>query len=587
MRKHALGMVLMWVALALPAQAQTAMRFPASQVQEVSRQLAGSDRNWPIVASVATYLPEENWYELSPSAQGELRRFLVSWNAVQAQRDDFNQQIKQGARVFAAAEMQRADTLAIWYQRQIQAGSIPNALSTAESLIQAMVATSESVKRNRRVDVEARLAEKSGTVDRREGLLGSWRAADLGNLFKQADGIRTAAKSLAKLNFVDGSDVIVNENSVAVIRASRIDRLTNETDVEITVSSGGLLARLSTNAVERSNYQVNVESATTTVKSRNFYAERTDDRRVILSNYNGEATVTAEASSVTLAENQGTIVVRGREPLPPINLLPAPRLNWGATDSVIYQEQISLNWGVITGAVNYEVDLSPTPFFDRSISQFSTTNPRLTLSDVPEGISYVRLRGYDRQALRGVDSPTYRILRNKDVIPPPIFLRNTGRVDIHTTTGTLALSGSTEPGSSLTVNGAAVEVDRDGQFSTELTLAQERTPLMIVATDRSGNKTEESRTAVRMTDDRMFALAWSVPVANGVVARDPNITVSGTAYEPLEVILTVGDRTYTALCGNNGAWAIDFSPSNAETIRIAFRTKREKTPVAERNYPLE
>lgn len=587
MKIHAVGLVLGLVVMTVPAMAQTTMRFPASQVQDVSRQLAGSDRNWPVVASVAKYLPEENWYELSPSAQGELRRFLASWNAVQAQRDNYNEQIKQGARVFASAEMQRADTLAIWYQRQIQAGSIPNAISTAESLIQAMVATSEAVRRNRRVDVEARLAEKSGIVDRREGLLGSWRGADLGNLFKQSDGIRTAARSLAKLNFVDGSDVIVNENSVAVIRASRIDRLTNETDVEITVSSGGLLARLSTNAVERSNYQVNVESATTTVRSRNFYAERTDDRRVILSNYNGEATVTAESSSVTLAENQGTIVVRGREPLPPINLLPAPKLTWGATDSVIYQEQISLNWGVVSGAVRYEVDLSPTPFFDRSISQFNTTNSRLTLSDVPQGISYVRLRGYDRQSLRGVDSPTYRILRNKDVIPPPIFLRNTGRLDIHTATETLALSGSTEPGSSLTVNGVSVEVDQDGQFSTEITLTQERTPLVLVATDRSGNKTEETRTAVRMTEERMFALAWSVPVTNGLVASDPNITVSGTAYEPLEVILTVGNRTYTALCGNNGAWAIDFSPTDADSIRIAFRTKREKTPVAERNYPLE
>jgi hypothetical protein len=132
-----------------------------------------------------------------------------------------------------------------------------------------------------------------------------------------------------------------------------------------------------------------------------------------------------------------------------------------------------------------------------------------------------------------------------------------------------------------------VDVDRDGQFTTDIALTQERTPLRIVAIDRSGNKTEETRTAVRMTEDRMFALAWSVPVTNGVVARDPNITVSGTAYEPLEVILTVGDRTYTALCGTNGAWAIDFSPAQAESIRIAFRTKREKTPVAERNYPLE
>ncbi len=585
--RASLAAILFFLTITTQAMGQTVVRFPASQVQDVARQLAGSERNWPVVASVANYLPEENWYELSVAAQGELRRFLVNWTAVTAQRDDFNRQIKEGAKVFAAAEMQRADTLGVWYQRHIQAGSIPNAISTGESLILAMLATSEAVKKNRRVDVEARLAEKSGIVDRREGLLGSWRSADLGNLFKQSDGVRTAAKSLAKLNFVDGSDVIVNENSVAVIRNSRIDRLTNETDVEITVSSGGVLARMSTNAVERSNFQVNVESASTTVKSRNFYAERTNDRRVILSNYNGQATVTAESSSVTLAENQGTIVVRGREPLPPINLLPAPRLTWSGTDSVIYQEQISLNWSQISGAVNYEIDLSPTPFFDRSITQFRTTSTRFTLSEMPEGISYVRVRGYDRQSLRGVDSPTYRILRNKDVIPPPVFLRNTGRADIHSSTGTLALAGSTEPGSTISVNGVSVNVDRDGQFAADIPLTQERTPLLIVATDRSGNKTEERRTAVRMTDERLFALTWSTPARGSMIAKSQTMTVSGQAYEPLEVVLTVGNRSVTVPCGTNGTWAIDFSPADASQVRIAFRYKRDQSPVSERIFTLE
>jgi hypothetical protein len=579
--------LVMGLAVAVPGYSQTVQRFPASQVQEIATRYAGSERNWPIVASVASYFPEENWYELSVAAQAELARFLANYNAVSAQRIDFNRQIRDGAKVFAAEEMQRADTLSAWYQRHIQTGSLSNAIGTGESLIQAMRATSDAVAKNRKVDVEARLAEKSGIVDRRDGLLGAWDTADLGNLFRQSDGIRTAAKSLAKLNFVDGSDVIVNENSVAVIRNSRIDRLTNETDVEITVSSGGLLARLSTNAVERSTYQVNVESATTTLKSRNFYAERTEDRRVILSNYNGEATVTAESSSVTLEENQGTIVVRGREPLPPINLLPAPRLSWSGTDSVIYQEQITLTWNAITGSARYEVDLSPTPFFDKTITQYSTETPRLSLADLPEGTSYIRVRAYDRQELRGVDSPTYRVLRNLDLIPPPIFLRNTGRLNVYSPTNQLTLIGTTEPGSVLTVNGSRADVDSKGEFETIIQLTEPRTPLEIVATDRSGNRTVEKRTAVWITETKLFELNWSVPVNGSRVGRSETITISGVAYEPLDVVVTVAGRTIIVPCGTNGDWAVDVNPADTETIRIAFRFKRDQIPVAERTYTVE
>ncbi len=573
--------VVMGLALVTPVQSQTVQRFPASQVQEMATRYAGSERNWPIVASVASYFPEENWYELSVPAQRELARFLANYNAVSAQRIDFNRQIRNGAKVFASEEMQRADTLSAWYQGHIQSGSLTNAIGTGESLIEAMRATADAVSKNRNVDVEARLAEKSGIVDRRDGLLGAWNTADLGNLFRQSDGIRTAVKSLAKLNFVDGSDVIVNENSVAVIRNSRIDRLTNETDVEITVSSGGLLARLSTNAVERSNYQVNVESATTTLKSRNFYAERTEDRRVILSNYNGEATVTAESSSVTLEENQGTIVVRGREPLPPIDLLPAPRLSWSGTDSVIYQEQITLTWNAITGSARYEVDLSPTPFFDKTITQYSSTAPRLSLADLPEGTSYIRVRAYDRQALRGVDSPTYRVLRNLDLIPPPIFLRNTGRLNVYSPSNQLTLAGTTEPGSALTVNESPVTVDAKGDFETTIELTEPQTPLDIIATDRSGNRTVEKRTAVWITETTLFDINRSR------VGRSEIITISGVAYEPLEVVVTVADRTYIVPCGTNGDWAVDVNLADAETFRIAFRFKRDQIPVAERTYTVE
>jgi len=73
-----------------------------------------------------------------------------------------------------------------------------------------------------------------------------------------------------------------------------------------------------------------------------------------------------------------------------------------------------------------------------------------------------------------------------DVTPPPLTL--TSPPDGTTTNGpTITVSGSTEPGAQVTVNGIVAAVDSNGTFSLSLALRSGENVIVAKATDSSGN----------------------------------------------------------------------------------------------------
>ena len=122
------------------------------------------------------------------------------------------------------------------------------------------------------IEVQAKLDQKKGNVDKKVGLLGSWEQAEIGELFKESDGLKTGTDSYATLSFADGTNLIVDPNTTAVIRKSRVDRLSETSNAEINLEEGGLLAKLSSLAASNSTYILNAGNSQTTLKTTNFYA---------------------------------------------------------------------------------------------------------------------------------------------------------------------------------------------------------------------------------------------------------------------------------------------------------------------------
>ncbi len=561
--------------------------FKPPELSRVSLELAGSESNWPIVFQVAEYRSGENTFVLDADSRAKISHFHENWRKFEAGRDHYSKLIKNGAGVFAAREVARSDSLLQAFRWKVDRGDIDGSIRIISEYRRSLEDVSNALDQNRIVDVEARLSEKQGTVELRRGLIGQWLGAAIGSLFREADGVRTNSESTGKIAFVDGSEVSLSSNTTAIIRSSRLDRLTNTSDVEINISQGGLLARLSADGIQRSNYEISAGTATMLVRSSNFWAEKTDDDRVIMANYSGFTTVTAENEVISLGRNEGTIVERGRSPSQPVPLLPAPRLRWAAADSVIIRDRMTLAWAGVDGAVRYEVDISDSPSFDGWVRSIQTLDNSASLSDIPTGISHLRIRAFDQNDLRGTESQTYRILRSTGTLPPYLFLVDGDPTEIYTSEPEITITGVTEPGSTLLVNGSTIPVSDAGDFQLTQRLEPGRNTLRMMSANPAGTVTRQDRFVTRFSEEKLFDINWSSFAENGRIAFADDLLLSGRAYPPLEVVARLGDEEKVVPCGVNGDWAMSVNPEPDSELTIALRFRHNKKIIAERTFRIE
>ncbi|MEX2478834.1 MAG: FecR domain-containing protein [Gracilimonas sp.] len=561
--------------------------FQAEKLQEIAQQYTGSSINWPLVVDLASHNTEENTFTITPSQVQELQNFSQVSAEVLKQKERISELISSGATIFADEEYQEVQNLISNYNKAVNDGAIEDAFDYGTRIKVSVDSMETALFENRVVDVQAQLTEKTGQVDRREGLLGSWMDAMRGDLFEQSDGIRTFVESYAKLSFVDGSNIQVEPNTVAVIRRSRIDKLNNAGDTEITLEDGGLLAKLSSAGKDRSTYTLNAGSSSSELRTQNFYAETDDTDRVRLTNYDGEAIVNSNNISITIRQNEGTIVESGQAPMQPVKLLPSPTLAWATTDTVVNNETIVFAFDEIEGAQNYRIQYDRSPNFTDEVVEVQTTETSLVMDDLPMGMTYVRVQAIDELGLRGPHSKTARIIRTIDNTPPPIFVDNLHNDLLFTSDGSLQIRGATESEARLTISGNSVRVQPTGRFSYTVSDIETSKDVTISAADPSGNKTTKNIQLVRLTEEKLYNFRLRSAGNSTLDAiRSGSTTFSGNLYPGIEVTITNESITERVRTDGNGNWGITLDLIPGE-LKIEFRNAKTGILYSSKTYTVE
>jgi len=321
------------------------------------------------------------------------------------------------------------------------------------------------------------------------------------------------------------------------------------------------------------------------LRSTNFFAETGSADRVTLSNFDGEVIVRAEAGQVVLQENEGTVVVRGRQPSAPVRLLVAPEIGWASSDSIIYNDNVVLRWGQVDGAEFYEVDIAPNRTFDAGLRTLRTRESRAAIENVQTGISYVQVRAFDQNGLRGNNTQPYRLLRIATDAPPPIILDQRDRAVLYTFDRQFSLTGTTQQGVQLTANGESARVEADGRFAIPLQL-DDQLRVSLTATDAAGNTRSITQVIQYINTAALFDIRWSAPVNGNRVQRAPRLLLSGSAYSFMQVEIRAGDQVWRMPVGANRNWSRQVTPGNASTITLTFTDRTTGETIAERTYEL-
>ncbi len=568
------------------AQAQPVI-FPSSQLQAKAKELSGSEMNWPLLLSMAEHDRRTNQFTLPAESVLRLRNFSRTTEAVNRSKERINELIGQGAAIFAADELAEVNGLFNNYMSEVKNGNIDSAYVLATQLPPSVKYLDSVLTENRLVDIQAQLISKEGNVDKRAGLLGSWEDASEGDLFKESDGIKTYEESYANMTFVDGSSIVVNPGTEAVIRKSTIDKLNESADTEITLVEGALLSKLSGSGKEKGKFVLFAGNSETDLNTLNFLAETDAESRIKLTNYDGEAFVKANDLTITIRKNEGTIVEEGKDPLPPVKLLPEPELEDFVRDTIIYEDRQRFAFKTIEGAVNYHIQVANTSGFDDDVTDINTTETSILLTDLREGTNYVHVQAVDELGLKGPYSRIVRFIRNEDNQPPPLFVSGVTGGVLFTLSPIHEITGTTELYAEIRVQGNIVEQEANGAFRYSMETTPIDQQVMIESMDDSGNKTSKSIRLVRLTDEVLFNLNIQGAILGELLRIQQNpVTISGLAYPGLEVVIRNAETESSVKTDSRGRWGITL-PLKGEEISISFRNANTGIDYASETYTIQ
>ena len=565
--------------------------FSAGELMAVSQRLVGDSTAWQIVVASAERRTSTNEFVLSATAQKILRTFSTLRTKVNRERSTLSRLVKRGAPILAEQEFLKTSNALQAHDQAVAKGEIAKALQEGESFLLLLPTLSKAVEARRTEAVEAKLRTKTGDVDKRKGLLGAWQQADIGDLLAESDGIRTGANSTAALAFIDGSQIVINQNTTAVVRTSRIDKLERTAQANITLIKGSLLSQLSKQAQESGSFKLSAGSSEAIVRSGKFWASINEASATRIANYEGTMEVKAGKMAVTLKKNQGTVVLKGKEPTPPVELLPAPRLQWNALDTVIFRNELLLQWNPVANTTKYQIEVSPERNFSENVQTYSTSATSFLLKNLPNQTRFVRLQAFDKLGLRGADSPTYRILRSPDTEPPFIFvqefpIQKGDTLTRYITLLQLDIQGETEPNATLLKDGTPIEIAPNGtfQFSVSLENLSEKS-ILLSAFDAAKNRRNLVLRLVPIRQERLAQMKWNCAVVGDtLISNGLPIQVYGTAYPNLLLSLTHGNRTYSATADAKGNWAIALEPLANQTLTVSFESPDSKERTLIRTY---
>jgi len=573
--------------ISLGVLAQSPVSFSSDKLQQISQRYAGSSLNWPVVVSLADHNITNNTFTLSSGDLLKLRSLTNSTLIFEDQQKRTNKLISEGATIFATNQLNDTNKLFSDFLDEIRNGNLENALSISEQLKPSVDALERTLNSNRLVSIQAQLITKNGLVDKRLGLLAGWNEAFVGDLFEESHGVRTQEESYATLAFTDGSNIIVNPSTTAIIRKSRIDKLDKSADAEITLVEGGLLSKLSAVGKERSKYILNAGSSTTELNTQNFLAENTGGTDVRLSNYDGDAQVSANNVVVTIRKDEGTIIRGNAAPLPPVKLLPSPKYLTSKLDTIIYQSDFLLNFSGVDNAVKYRVEYSTAYNFDENVIVKEVSNPRILMEDLSLGTTYVRVQSVDDLGLKGPFTDKFLVIRNQDTKSPPIFGDQFSQKVHFVLSNSVTVTGVTEPDAIVVVNGKNTKVSGSGTFSSVVSLESNDQIINVTSTDGSQNTTRKELRVVHLTEADLFKVKLDgLDLKEDISATNSAKTITGRAFPEMEVELKNGETIKTVKTDSQGRWGVTMNVQQGK-LSITFKANQTGIETLSKSYTVK
>lgn len=415
-----------------------------------------------------------------------------------------------GAQIFAPDEIGRAVGL---HEQALLKRLEREWIATRDLAIASFAEATNAIEiaeKKRDQAAEALVSDRNGAVEGQRPQDLSWRDLALRDILIEEEKVRTLSDSTAQITFRDASRLRLNANSNAIIKEMRFDPLSKTEAAKVSLVEGDFYALLA-GGDDRKTFNVEIPKVNAVIDSGNFWVSN-DDSGAKFTNYDDRTVaVSADGAVVTLGKNEGTIVDPGAKPRDKIAVLPPPAPLSPENAGVVYVATPELSWSPVEGSAGYWLEIASDQNFDRIVENgFGIEGPAHVAAPLAVGEYFWRVSALDGFGLPGARSDTVSFKVTPDDTPPYLKIEVPAEGAI-LRQASASVTGESEPGVSVSVNGAAVAIDAAGGFSTTVALTAGENIVTVVATDPAGHPTTATRRFTYMPD------------AQSAVAFDPSV----------------------------------------------------------------
>lgn len=272
----------------------------------------------------------------------------------------------------------------------------------------------------RQTPVRALVHTVRGTV--RIGQPGRMLAPAIGMMVAEGDLIETGGKSFVSLRMPDGTAVALPSQTRVRVERLRRTLLAGNVDRSFLIEKGRARGAVQPDATPQSEFRFSTPVAVSAVRGtvlRMGYDP--DTRRATTEVIEGKVQFSATAGGKHLVSAGFGAVSNQTDPLPllaPPEIIDAGRVQSG--------EKLRFAIRPLAGALSYRVQLARDAGFLEVLDEEDITSEQVEFSSIPNGEFFVRVTGFDQNALEGLPA-TYGFKRRLNRITTTAEMKRAGR----------------------------------------------------------------------------------------------------------------------------------------------------------------
>jgi len=340
---------------------------------------------------------------------------------------------------------------------------------------------------------QAKFVNLDGRVQVKKVNSVQWVTADYRMALDKGDLIQTSGDGAARITFADGTTYTVQAETLVTVEENSVGR-DSETRVGMHITSGAVDLTTGTWDSPKSKAEVSFSNAVASVKQNSRAAVRSDPKtnesEITVSAGNAELATTdgqqrvtiGRFERVTVPSNGGTVVKTNVLAPPdlaePLNLqpliVPDPK-----------HAPVHFEWKPVSDAVSYELRVSTTSMFSRIVEDRKLSGTSVELAGLDPGDYFWDVLATDAQKRVSAPSDTFKFTLATQGKGQEMMLE-IATPELHG--NVVEISGRTEPGAALIINGESVaDIHPDGSFKYfTSSLARGSQTVVITGQNRRG-----------------------------------------------------------------------------------------------------